>query len=394
MRRLPAAPASLTDVGLAVLAVALTAIVCWVPAVQVGTPIAGPPWLRAVFPPVFAAPLAWRRSAPLVALLCPLGALASEAVLTGSSPEGLEIILVVGVAVYSVAAHAERRTAVAGLGAALAAYAVYAWENHDIRSGQSGELWAGSFFLVALVAAWLLGVFAHTRRDERRRREHAASLARQAELAATEERARLARELHDVISHTLSVVVLQAAGARAAGNASAATLEKIENSGRESLAEMRRLLGVLRRENQASRDREASGLAPQPGVADLPALAGQLTEAGLPVELSVDEASRDLPVVLGLSVYRIVQESLTNVLKHAGPAGARVTVRATAEVITVDVLDDGAGPDSRDEGQGGHGLVGMRERVALFGGTLTAGPCDGGAGYRVHAELPREVRSR
>ena len=384
MRRLPPAPASLVDVGVAVLLVAMTAVACWVSPNPVGTPIAGPAWLLAVFPVLFAGPLAWRRSAPLVAVVVPLAALTAQSLLTGNSPEGLEVILVVGVAVYSVAAHAARRTAVVGLVAALSAYAVYAWTNHDIRTGQTGELWAGSFFLVAMVAAWLSGVFVRVRREERHRQDEAADLERRTEQAAASERARLARELHDVISHTLSVVVLQAAGARAAGNATPATLEKIENSGRESLTEMRRLLDVLRH------DGADGALAPQPGPADLPVLAAQLTEAGLPVRLTLDGDVGDLPPSLGLSVYRIVQESLTNVLKHAGQADAEVTVRADADAVVVDVVDNGAG--GTDLREGGHGLVGMRERVTLFRGELTAGARPTG-GFAVHARLPREGRS-
>jgi signal transduction histidine kinase len=384
MRRLPPAPASLLDVGVAVLGIAMTAVACWVSPNPIGNPVAGPAWLPAVFPVLFAAPLAWRRSAPLAALTVSLAALAGQSLLTGDSPEGLEVILVVGVAVYSVAAHAARRTAVVGLVAALSAFAVYALTNHDIRSGRAGELWAGSFFLVAMIAAWLSGLFVHVRREERSRRDEAADLERRAELAAAEERARLARELHDVISHTLSVVVLQAAGARAAGNASAATLEKIESSGRESLAEMRRLLDVLRR------DRPDGGLAPQPGPADLSALAVQLCDAGLPVRLTVDGDIADVPAALGLSVYRIVQESLTNVLKHAGPACAEVTVHADTDAVAIDVVDNGVG--ATDGSGARHGLVGMRERVALFGGDLSAGPRPGG-GFAVHARLPREGRS-
>jgi signal transduction histidine kinase len=384
MRRLPPAPASLLDVGVAVLLVAMTAVACWVSPNPIGTPVAGPAWLLAVFPVLFAAPLAWRRSAPLVALAVPLATLAGQSLLTGNSPEGLEVICVVGLAVYSVAAHAARRTAVVGLLAALAVYAVYAVTNHDIRTLRAGELWAGSFFLLALIAAWLTGIFVRIRREERRRRDDAVDLERRTEHAAAEERARLARELHDVISHTLSVVVLQAAGARAAGNAAPATLEKIENSGRQSLTEMRRLLDVLRH------DGADSALTPQPGAADLPALAAQLTDAGLPVRLTVDGDLRDLPPALGLSVYRIVQESLTNVLKHAGVADAEVTVRADGDAVVIDVVDNGAGTTGPREG--GHGLVGMRERAALFKGELTAGPGPAG-GFAVHARLLRDGRS-
>jgi signal transduction histidine kinase len=227
-------------------------------------------------------------------------------------------------------------------------------------------------------------VAVRARRGERDRRAQAAEAREQTERAARDERSRLARELHDVISHTLSVVVLQASGARAAGTAGPETLQKIENSGRESLAEMRRLLDVLRR------DDEGCDLAPQPGVADLEPLARSLTEAGLPVELTVDDASRQLSPGLGVSVYRIVQESLTNVLKHAGEARARVAVVSTPDAVTVDVEDDGTGTAA--DATGGLGLIGMRERVATFGGELSAGPRPEG-GFAVHARLPRGSRA-
>ena len=166
--------------------------------------------------------------------------------------------------------------------------------------------------------------------------ERAADLEHEAHVAVTEERARMARELHDIVSHNLSVVVLQAAGARAAG-ASAGTLEKIERSGREALVEMRRLLGVLRE------DFTDASLTPQPGIADIHVLAASVRAAGVPVELEVDGDYGTLPPGVELSAYRIVQEALTNVLKHAKRAHAEVRVRRDGDVLTVEVLDDGAG---------------------------------------------------
>jgi signal transduction histidine kinase len=390
MLRRPAAPAraldTAADLALAGLTVALATVAVWVQPDPVGTPVAGPLWLTAAFPLLLGVPLAWRRRLPLLALAVPMAAVVVQALVTGDSPEGLELILAIGVGGYSVGAHSPRRVAVTGLGLALAGYAVYAVENHDIRSGRAGDLWAGSFFLVALVAAWLLGVVVRTRREDRARRAQAAEAREQAERVARDERSRLARELHDVISHTLSVVVLQASGARAAGTAGPDTLQKIETSGRESLAEMRRLLDVLRR------DDAGCDLAPQPGVADLEPLARQLTEAGLPVDLTVDDAGRQLTAGLGVSVYRIVQESLTNVLKHGGQARARVAVHCTPDAVTVDVEDDGTGTGTGTDTTGGLGLIGMRERVATFGGELTAGPRPEG-GFAVHARLPRGSRT-
>jgi signal transduction histidine kinase len=199
-----------------------------------------------------------------------------------------------------------------------------------------------------------------------------------------EERSRIARELHDIVSHNLSVVVLQAAGGRAhagAGAADPSTLEKIERSGREALVEMRRLLGVLRRDEDD--DAAPPSLAPSPGMRDLPELAARLRGAGLAVELDVAELT--LPPALELSAYRIVQEALTNVLKHAGASGAAVRLAHRGEAVEIEVADDGRG--CTGPGTGGHGLVGMRERALLYGGSFSAGPQAGG-GFAVRVRLP------
>jgi signal transduction histidine kinase len=208
-----------------------------------------------------------------------------------------------------------------------------------------------------------------------------AALERRAKQAAAAERARIARELHDIIAHHLSVVVLHAAGARASGRADPATLEEIENSGRQALTETRRLFGVLR-----DPDGE-TGRAPQPGIGELPALAGSLRAAGLEVSLSVDGDHTALPPAVNVSAYRIVQEALTNVLKHAGQARAEVTVGCADSAVIIEVADDGPGKPAPSAPTGGQGLAGMRERVALFGGDLRAGPRPGG-GFAVRARLP------
>jgi signal transduction histidine kinase len=306
-----------------------------------------------------------------------------QAVSSGNSAEGLELIIALAVAAYSAAAYSERRRAVVGLAVLAAGYTIYALEDHNIQSGRTGELWAGAFFAVAILAAWLIGVFVHSGRERTALQALAANHERAAHEAVAEERARLARELHDIVSHNLSVVVLQAGGARAQGDhAPAGTLEKIERSSREALVEMRRLLGVLR-----DNDDDDATLAPQPGIAQLDALAATMRAAGLPVELAVEGDYADLPPALDLSAYRIVQEALTNTLKHAGPANARVRIRRHTGAVTIDIDDDGAGnPNGRSSGAG-HGLVGMRERVALFGGELDAAPRPQG-GYAVHARLP------
>ena len=233
------------------------------------------------------------------------------------------------------------------------------------------------------MAVWLIGAFVRYRRDERQVIARTTELEQQARSAVADERIRLARELHDVVAHNLSVVVLQAAGARASGAGDPTTLEKIERSGRESLIEMRRLLGVLRR------DGDDAELAPQQGVASIAELAERVRAAGVGVELHIDDACRQLPPALDASVYRIVQESLTNVIKHAGCARTRVDVHSDAQAVCVDVVDDGTSATPGTSGEGGHGLIGMRERVALFGGELTAGPVPGG-GFAVRARLLRE----
>ena len=174
--------------------------------------------------------------------------------------------------------------------------------------------------LLQLLAFWLAGVFVHARRRAASLAARSAALQRQAEQAAAAERARIARELHDIVAHHLSVIVLQAAGARASGKPAGATLEKIENSARQALDETRRLLGVLRDPD------EEAGLAPQPGIGELDALAASVRAAGLPVNLVIDGDLAALPAAVDVSVYRIVQEALTNVLKHAGPARADVTI--------------------------------------------------------------------
>ena len=208
-----------------------------------------------------------------------------------------------------------------------------------------------------------------------------AVLQRQAEHAAAAERARIARELHDIVAHHLSVIVLQAAGARASGKPAGATLEKIENSARQALGETRRLLGVLH-----DPDKE-TGLAPQPGIGELGALAASVRAAGLPVNLVISGDPAPLPATVEVSVYRIVQEALTNVLKHAGPARADVTIGCAQETVTIEVTDDGTAAPAPLPTAGGHGLAGMRERAAVFGGELRAGPRPGG-GFAVLARLP------
>ncbi|HEX5086529.1 MAG TPA: histidine kinase [Nocardioides sp.] len=248
--------------------------------------------------------------------------------------------------------------------------------------------------LVFLTLAWTTGYVLRRRREqlteERLRADRLAyEQGRLAAEAVMEERSRMARELHDVVAHGLSLIVVQAAAERRAlaqerssPEASQAVLEAVENAGREALAELRLLLGLLRRPD------EEPSLRPQPSLRHLDQVLDAARASGLDVEVSVDDAAVEaLSAGLDLTAYRIVQECLTNVVKHAGARRVRVHVHRTARDLEVDVLDDGPGV-GQGLPEGGHGLTGMRERVAVYGGSLLAGPAEPGPGFRVHARIP------
>jgi signal transduction histidine kinase len=206
----------------------------------------------------------------------------------------------------------------------------------------------------------------------------------QARAAVTIERGRIARELHDVVAHNVSMMVVQAGAAERVLDGEQAhvraALTAIANTGRETVDEMRTLLGVLRT------NEDGLALSPQPGLADLEQLVANVREAGLPVEVCIEGT----PPPLDLSAFRIVQEALTNALKHAGPARAEVTIRYQGATVELEVQDNGTG--SWNGGGSGHGLIGMRERVAMFGGQLEAGRRDDG-GFTVRTRLPLETIS-
>jgi signal transduction histidine kinase len=251
----------------------------------------------------------------------------------------------------------------------------------------SGILWgknvrgAGLFMIIATIVILLI----HFVLGDRDRRLSMAERERDlaAREAVVEERARIARELHDAIAHNVSMMVVQAGAERRVldeqQSSTREVLATVEEIGRGALTEMRRLVGMLRTDND-------DPLTPQPGLADLSRLVVQVREAGLPVELHVEGEPRELPVGLELSAYRIVQEALTNALKHAGEASASVHVRYGADSLELEVVDDGAGAPTRVD-SGGHGLVGMRERVALYGGRFEAGRRPAG-GFTVRVLLP------
>jgi signal transduction histidine kinase len=285
------------------------------------------------------------------------------------------------VALFSLGMHGEGRPAVVvGLAGLVALPVIGIVKSHSI-----GDI---VFITIVLFAPWLAGLELHRRAGRERVLEaHAAELRAQTELrareAVDEERARIARELHDVVAHAMSVIVVQAGAERhvlAPGQESTrAVLEAIERTGRQALGEMRRLLGMMRSNDQAL------ALAPQPSLAYLADLCEQVRAAGLPVDLQLAGDVAPLPPGVDVSAYRIVQEALTNALKHAGPTRAGVRVTYGKAELDIEIVDDGRG--STATRSGGHGLVGMRERVALYGGQLHTGNRDAG-GYVVHVRLP------
>jgi signal transduction histidine kinase len=330
-------------------------------------------------------PLVWRRPAPLLVLAATLIAFASALVLIShgrGSP--LSALVALGVAFYSVGAYVDGRRAIAGGGVGLAAVVAIDYLGGGVFQS-AGGVRPGAWLILAL--CWQAGREMRRRRLELQGlRARAAALEHEREekarMAAAEERARIARELHDVVAHSVSVMVVQAQAAdrvlKGEEQVARELLGSIETTGRQALAELRRLLGLLRRF-------EAADLAPQPSLRHLDGLVAQVRDAGLPVELVVQGDPAALSPGVDLSAYRIVQEGLTNALKHAGRAHARVVVRYAPGEIQLEVADDGAGNGT---GTGaGHGLAGMRERVAMYGGELESGPSADG-GYVLRARLP------
>jgi signal transduction histidine kinase len=381
-RRLPAS-AWLFDSGLALVAAGLsTAVFVENPVIR-GLP-RGMLALAYVLALLHTLPLAARRRFPGAVLAASVASGLAVAAL-GLPPEIL--VMVILVAVYSVAAYGDRWVSLAGLAAAeLGSAAV------QLTPGRFNAPTVVTNALV-IAAAWLLGHFVGVRRAYTARLEQTAELERaRAELArraVVEERLRLARELHDVVAHAISVIAVQSGvGAHVAKTQpeeAAKALAAIEVTSRAALIELRRLLGVLRQEGEPE-----GSLAPVPGLADLDVLLAEVAKAGLGVRLRVEGTPSPLPAGVDLSAYRIVQEALTNVVKHAGPARAQVVVGYRDQEVTVEVTDDGRGvtaPTGDGRARVGHGLIGMRERVQVFGGDLEAGPRPGG-GFRVAARLP------
>ena len=289
-----------------------------------------------------------------------------------------------GVALFTVAARCERRVSLGAGAAALVALAPPLWVHAGL-----GHPYVVVGRLVPFVIAWLAGDSIGIRRRyvreleekaERLERERRSEAAR----AVAEEQARIARELHDVIAHNLSVMVVQAAAAEdvfdSRPDRAREALRRVESTGRTALAELRQLLGDVRG--------NGADYAPQPGLERLDELVREVRDAGLEVTVTIEGTPKTLPAALDLSAYRIVQEALTNTLKHAQARRADVAVRYHDSAIDVEVRDDGSG----DNGGTGHGVIGMRERVALFGGSLSTGSSPAG-GYAVAAHFPLAGRA-
>jgi signal transduction histidine kinase len=337
---------------------------------------------------LLAGPVAVRRKIPVTAFVIGQAAALTQIVtnhLTGA-------VLAVFVLLYTVAAYRPRRISVTALCVSLAATGAAGLIFWPLPSGlqfSARLILAGVMFGGSVLTAWVLGDSMRYRRGyyaalEDRAARLEAERDAQSKVAAAAERARIARELHDVIAHHVSVMVVQADGAAYALRSSPQTAETalhaISRTGRQALNEMRNLLGVLRT------DGDRAQLAPVPGLGELRELLDQARAAGLAVSYTLSGAPRDLPEGAELAAYRVVQESLTNTRKHAGlAASAAVTLRYDPDGLTVEVTDDGLA--SPTPGSGGHGLAGMRERIEMYGGTVQAGPLESG-GFRVVAHLP------
>jgi signal transduction histidine kinase len=389
-RRLPAS-AWLFDSGLALVAAGLSTVVFVSNPVIRGLPH-GTLALPYALVLLHTLPLAARRRFPGAVLAATVASGLAVAAL-GLPPEIL--VLPILVAVYSVAAYGDRWVSLAGLAAAELGSAA-AQLPQPVRQEVPTVVTNG----LIIGAAWLLGHFVGVRRGyitrlEERTGELEQARAELARRAVTEERLRLARELHDVVAHSISVIAVQSGvGAHVADTQpkeAAKALAAIEATSRATLEELRRLLGVLRQDSEPQ-----GSLSPVPGLADLDSLLAEVAKAGLAVKLQVHGTRPPLPAGVDLSAYRIVQEALTNVVKHAGPARAQVVVGYHDRDITVEILDDGRGAATSTGGGRagtGHGLIGMRERVVAFGGDLEVGPGPGG-GFRVAARLPFAAERR
>jgi signal transduction histidine kinase len=361
------------DAALAILLAVFAEVEVWL-----GDGYVGPRWANALLVLVMALPLAWRRRAPLVVLAIVMGGLAVQSIAFGGSETG-SLLLMSVVAVYSAAAHSSRPLVAAAVGWAGAIV-------HDVFDPEIDRVTEAIYSSLAFGFVFLFGLAMRVRQSrtaavEARARTLEAEHER-ARAGAAAERRRIANELHDIVAHSLGMMVLQAGAAEQVLETSPEkareALRSIRLTGQEAVDEMARLLGLIR-------DERSPGLSPQPRLADVDTLVHTARATGLEVELSVEGEPHALPAAVELSAFRVVQEGITNALKHSGAERAQVAIRYREQELEVEVADDGTG--SPDGYGGGYGLAGLRERVAVFGGRLEAGRA-GDAGWTLRAVLP------
>ena len=375
----------------ALLAVGLT--VTLVLELSLGANITGPFWANYVLGVVVTGAVAWRRPWPVWALAAQLSVLLVSNAAGGDLTENpfapfLSVIVVMyGVGSYAPLGLSRFGVAIGVIGVVL--IDLVGNSNDDVGS------YIGTI-LLAILLPWAAGRAAKewAQRALELERVNAALKAEQEQrslLAVADERSRIARELHDVVAHSISVMVVQAEGAKRMmerdPRRAQSALEQIEGTGRAALVEMRRLLGVLRKEG------EGAVRTPQPGTQTLDMLVHGAQEAGLDVRVAIEGHRKTLPAGVDVSVFRIIQEALTNSLKHAGPTRADVLLKYDDHAIEVEIVDggivNGYDPPDVDPDNPQHGLLGMKERVSLYGGEIVTGPCeDGRNGYRVWARIP------
>jgi signal transduction histidine kinase len=331
---------------------------------------------------VFCATLAWRRRWPLLPLAVAVAVVELSNLAAPALAETGAFLVGMLLAIYSVGRYARGRELAAGVVLVVAAIPLAAIEPGDPVTFTDLAL-----FFVLFGGPLVVGQYVCRRREredilEGRAEQLAAERDARAREAVAEERVRIARELHDVVAHAISLMVLQARGGRRMltedPDETRRALDAIEHAGGQALAEMRRLLGLLRHD-----DAEPS-LAPPPSLERMDELVAGIRASGLPVDVVIEGRPVELPPGVDVSAYRIVQEALTNALKHAGPARARVTVSYAPGAVDLAIVDDGHGPGVNG---GGYGLAGMRERVAIYGGSLESGATPGG-GYALRVRLP------
>jgi signal transduction histidine kinase len=349
--------------------------------------IQGPRLVNYIAGALITLPIAFRRRWPLQVAVVMVAALVIQEALNGDVTENtITPLITFPMAFYTIAAHLDRRRAIIGIGIGLAGICL------DVAISHKPGLDDFVFALLVVAGPWLVGRIVNARyqlaaeleeKADRLEREQE----RQARLAVAEERARIAREMHDVVAHNVSVMVVQASAARRIldrdVDLAREAITSVEHTGREALAEIRRMFDVL-----GDKD-EDPALFPQPSMEQLDALLDRARAAGLEVDLEIEGDRRRVQSSVDLSAFRIVQEALNNTLKHSGGARARVKLRYGEREMEVDVTDDGrrVGLPVRNGADTGQGLVGMRERVAMLGGELEAGFRPEG-GFEVHAKLP------